>query len=177
MKNVHQKTISYFVLASGLLLICCCILWEANWVFHNVLSGDDYQFLMTTAVGKLSHASTWDARFWPLGLGDYSLLLLFPHGTTALGHYIYTCVMMILANLMLFAFLNKITSNRLISLFSLLTLFSASGFMQIHMNCFYSERMIFFMLSTFMLCRHRAQTDQSTAIMCLRFWRPPMQLI
>jgi hypothetical protein len=166
---IPVKTISYFVLASVLLLMCICILWEANWVFHNVLSGDDYQLLMTTAVRKPSHASTWDARFWPLGLGDYSILLLFSHGTTALGHYIYTCVMMILASLMLFAFLNKITSNRLISLFSLLTLFSASGFMQIHMNCFYSERMIFFMLSAFMLCRHKAQTKQSAVYYVLAF--------
>jgi hypothetical protein len=169
MKNVHQKTISYFVLASGLLLICCCILWEANWVFHNVLSGDDYQLLMTTAIGKPSHASTWSARFWPLGLGDYSILLLFPYGSTAFAHYAYTCVMMILASLMLFAFLHKITNNYLFSLFSLLTLFAASGFMRIHMNCFYSERMIFFMLSAFMLCRHKAHAEQSTGYYALAF--------
>jgi hypothetical protein len=150
-------------------LLCVCILWEANWVFHNAIPGDDYQFLMTTAIGKPSHAGTWDARFWPLGLGDYSILLLFPHGTTALAHYIYTCIMMAFASLMLFVFLNKITNNYQISLFSLLTLFSASGFMQIHMNCFYSERMIFFMLSAFMLCRHKAQAEQSTAYYVLAF--------
>jgi hypothetical protein len=149
--------------------MCGCILWEAGWVFHDILSGDDYQFLMTTAIGKPSHASTWDARFWPLGLGDYSILLLFPNGTTALGHYVYTCIMMILASITLFTFLHKITHNHLISLFSMLTLFSASGFMQVHMNCFYSERMLFFMLSAFMLCRYKAQTEQSTAYYVLAF--------
>jgi hypothetical protein len=77
--------------------------------------------------------------------------------------------MMIFASLMLFAFLYKITNNYLISLFSLLTLFVASGFMRIHMNCFYSERMIFFMLSAFMLCRHKAQAEQSTAYYVLAF--------
>ncbi|MDR2646466.1 MAG: hypothetical protein LBC04_04855 [Holosporaceae bacterium] len=169
MKNVYPKIISYIVLFLVLLLICVCILWESNWVFHNAIPGDDYQFLMTTAIGKPSHAGTWDARFWPLGFGDYSLLLLFPYGTTALGHYIYTCIIMILASLMLFTFLHKITNNYLISLFSLLTLFLASGFMQIHMNCFYSERMLFFMLSAFMLCRHKAQVEQSTACYILAF--------
>jgi hypothetical protein len=70
---------------------------------------------------------------------------------------------------MLFAFLHKITNNYLISLFSLLTLFAASAFMQIHMNCFYSERMLFFMLSAFMLCRHKAQMKQSTGYYILAF--------
>jgi hypothetical protein len=149
--------------------MCVCILWESNWVLHNAIPGDDYQFLMTTAIGKPSHAGTWDARFWPLGLCDYSLLLLFPYGTTALGHYIYTCIIMILASLTLFAFLHRITNNYLISLFSLLALFSASSFMQIHMNCFYSERMIFFMLSAFMLCRYKAQAEQSTIYYVLAF--------
>jgi hypothetical protein len=167
-KSISQKAICYFVLFSILSLICGCILWEADWVFQ-ILSGDDYQFIMTTAIGKPSHAGTWDARFWPLGLGDYSILLLLPHGTTAIGHYIYTCVMMILASLMLFIFLHKITNSYAISLFSLLTLFAASAFIQIHMNCFYSERMIFFMLSAFMLCRYKAQMKQSTGYYVLAF--------
>jgi hypothetical protein len=142
---------------------------HADWTFHGVLSGDNYQFLMTTAIGKPSHANTFDFRFWPLGLCDYSILLLIPHGTTALAHYIYTCVMMILASVMLVAYLSKITNNDVVSLIALLTLFSASGFMQIHMNCFYAERMLFFMLSAFMLCRHKAQIMQSTGYYVLAF--------
>jgi hypothetical protein len=169
MKTVNQKVISYVVLFFLLSLTGVCILWKANWVFHNVLSGDDYQFLMTTAIGKPSHAGTWGARFWPLGLGDYSILLLFPHGNTAFAHYAYTCIMMVMASIMLFVFLNKVTNNYIISLFSILTLFSALGFIQIHMNCFYSERMLFFMMSSFMICRYKAETEHSTTYYVLAF--------
>jgi hypothetical protein len=146
-----------------------CVLWEANWVFNGPYFPDDCQFLSSTAVGRPSWAWKGGGRFWPLGLCDYSILLLFPYGTTALAHYVYTCIMMVFASVMLFVFLCKITNNHLISLFSLLTLFSASSFMQIHMNCYYSERMIFFMLSAFMLCKHKAQTEQSTVYYALAF--------
>jgi hypothetical protein len=77
---------------------------------------------------------------------------------------------MVLAGVMLFAFLGKVTNNYIIPLFSMLTLFLASGFVQIHMNCFYSERMLFFMLSAFMICRHKAQVKQSTTYYVLVFF-------
>ncbi|MDR1333758.1 MAG: hypothetical protein LBJ71_00905 [Holosporaceae bacterium] len=168
-EDIGQRGISYVTLFSLLSLISICVLWEANWVFHNIISGDDFQFLTTTAIGKASHANTWGARFWPLGLSDYSILLLLPHGNTAFGHYAYTCIMMVFSSVMLFAFLNKVTHSRIVPLLSMLILFSASGFLQVHMNCFYSERMLFFMLSAFMICRYKAQAKQSIIYYVLAF--------
>lgn len=152
-----QKYMPYIV-GTLLVFICCCILYKANWLFMGSLPGDDYQFLMTTAIGKPSHGATWDSRFWPLGLGDYSILLLFPYGATPLAHYIYNCVILLGACRILYLYLCDITSgNQKLSGFMLLILFCSAGFMQIHMECIYPERMILFILCVFMMCVHRAK--------------------
>ncbi|MDR1375472.1 MAG: hypothetical protein LBJ45_01515, partial [Holosporaceae bacterium] len=78
MKNIPSKIISYLILSAILSLMCGCILWEANWVFNGPYFPEDWQFLSTTAVGIPSRAWTGSGRFWPLGLCDYSILLLFP---------------------------------------------------------------------------------------------------
>ncbi|MDR2780958.1 MAG: hypothetical protein LBB21_00650 [Holosporaceae bacterium] len=73
-----QKKTSYFTLYTVLFVFAICILLHTNWVL-----GDDWQFINTTAIGKPSRAWAGNGRFWPLGLVDYSLLLLVPYGYTA----------------------------------------------------------------------------------------------
>jgi hypothetical protein len=136
-------------------------LWKANWTFGLWSAVDECQFLRTTAVGKPSHAWSGNGRFWPLGLCDYCILLFLPFGNTATAHYLYNCVMLILASFMLHKFLNKICKNRFISVFSLLVLFSTSAFMRIHVSCIFPERMLFFMLSAFMLFTQKGREKQS----------------
>jgi hypothetical protein len=70
--------------------------------------------------------------------------------------------MMIFSSVMLYRFLNKFGKKRYISVFSLLVLFSTSAFMRIHVSCFFPERMLFFMLSAFMLFAQRGQEKQSS---------------
>ncbi len=149
--------IGYTALLSVVGVVCFCILYHSNWIFCGTLAGDDYQFLMTTAIGKMSHGSTWRARFWPLGLSDYSVLLLLPYGKTPLAHYIYNSVILVISSLLFFNFINNIIRfNIKISLFSLFLLFCSSGFMQIHMECIYAERMIFFLLCVFIIFYKKA---------------------
>ena len=160
--------ISRAIICTILLLLSILILWDANWIFDMSL-GDDYQLVGTTAVGKNAHSYTGNGRFWPLGLCDYCLLLLLPYGTTVTAHFLYNCVTMILASLMFFAFLCKITAykadnnkNSYIALFCMLLLFLASSFVQIHMACIYPEREMFFMLSVFLLSYWKASNINET---------------
>ena len=161
-KTDLTKKLTYRILFCVLSVTCFCVLWKANWLYGGSLWGDDYLFLMTTAIGKAAHGCTWDGRFYPLGHSDYSILLLVPYGKTALAHYIYNCVILVASSLMMFSFLKKATKkNYAVSLFSLLILFSISSFMQIHMECFYPEKTLSFLLCVFMWSYTKAEkTDK-----------------
>lgn len=153
-----------------LAFICYCILHNANWLFVGSMPGDDYQFLMTTAVGKASHGSTWSSRFWPLGLSDYSLLLLFgQYGRMPLAHYIWNSVTIVISCLLMFENIYKATKNFLSTYAALLFAFIASGFAQIHMECIYPERMISFVICVFLFSVGKAQKSQNAGWYALAF--------
>ena len=153
-----------------LAFVCYCILHNANWLFMGSMPGDDYQFLMTTAVGKASHGSTWSSRFWPLGLSDYSLLLLFGQcGRTAIAHYIWNCVTLVISCLLMFEIIYKTTKSFLSTYVALLFAFIASGFAQIHMECIYPERMISFVICVFLFSVGKAQKSQNAGWYALAF--------
>jgi hypothetical protein len=147
---MSDKKISYFILSLALLAFIVCIFLDANWTI-----GDDYQFFTTTVLGKAPgiYNEKWGGRFWPLGLVDYSIMLFVPYGHTIGAHLAYNSIVMILSTFLLFSFMNKVAKEQYIlnALFVLL-LFSTSNFIEIHMRCIYSERMMFFTLSAFMLC-------------------------
>ncbi len=160
---MNSRNLSYTILFSLLSFFCFCIVYNANWNFCN--AGDDYQFLMTTAIGKCSHGATWASRFWPLGLSDYSILLLFKSGkgVSALAHYIHNCVILIVSSLaMFFLLLKKTKKNCFISLLSVILLFLSTDFLQIHMYCIYPERMLFCIFCLFMLFVDKAMETQKT---------------
>ncbi|MDR0580820.1 MAG: hypothetical protein LBG04_01755 [Holosporaceae bacterium] len=161
-RSITDKKISDSVLAAFLAFICFCILWKATWGFDFWSPIDEYQLFRTTAVGKPSCSWTGNGRFLPLGLCDYCILLFLPFGNTVTAHYLYNSVMMIFSSIMLYKFLNKVGKKRYISVFSLLILFSTSAFMRIHVSCVFPERMLFFMLSAFMLFAQRGREKQSS---------------
>lgn len=165
---IERKFELLFVLL--LVFIWYCILHNANWLFMGSMAGDDYQFLMTTAVGKASHGSTWSSRFWPLGLSDYSLLLLFGQcGRTAVAHYIWNSVTLVISFLLMFEIIYKTTKNFLSTYVALLFAFISSGFAQIHMECIYSERMISFVICVFLFSAGKAQKSQNVGWYVLAF--------
>ncbi len=148
MRSKFVRSLSYLVLVISLALIGCLIFNDLNWVL-----GNDDLFLKTTMIGKSSHAWMEVGRFGPLGLCDYSVLLLLPKtiGQTIEAHFAYNVITMSVAIFSLFHFFNKVNEkNYGLSLFFILVLFSVSSFMQIHMSCIYPERMMFFMQVLFM---------------------------
>ena len=159
------KKLSYGVLFLILSAICFCILWNANWIF-----GDDFQFLKTTAIGREARSWSGRGRFWPLGLVDYSILVLISYGHTVTAHFIYNSIVMIISVFLMFFLFLKITKKQyLISTFFILLLFATSSFMLIHMTCIYPERIMFFMFAAFMLCYWKAKQQQSTKYYILAF--------
>lgn len=148
MHSKFVRGLSYFILIISLAFVGCLVFKDLNWVL-----GDDYQFLTTTMIGKPSHSWSGPGRFWPLGLWDYSVLLLLPKtiGQTIEAHFAYNLITMSIAVFTLYHLFNKINEkNYGLSLFFILILFCVSGFMQIHMSCNYAERMMFLLQVLFM---------------------------
>ncbi len=148
MHSKFVRNLSYLILIISLAMICCLIFKDLNWVL-----GDDELFLRTTMIGKPSHSWTGGYRFWPLGLCDYSVLLLLPKtiGQTIEAHFAYNLVIMSVSVFVLYHFFNKIDEkNYGLSLFFILIFFCVSSFLQIHNSCIYPERMMFFIQVLFM---------------------------
>lgn len=160
---LHSKfvrNLNYLVIVSLLAIVGCFIFKDLNWVL-----GDDDLFLRTTMIGKPSHAWTGRGRFWPLGLCDYSVLLLLPKaiGRTIEVHFAYNLIIMSIAIFTLYHFFNKLNEkNYGLSLFFILILFGVSSFIQIHNSCIYPERMMFFMQVMFMYFWLRGYQNSST---------------
>jgi hypothetical protein len=77
---------------------------------------------------------------------------------------------MFAAVLILFSFLNKISpKSHLINLFFMFVMFACSSFFQIHMSCIYAERMMLFLLATFMFFYWKGENLQSTGSYVLAF--------
>ncbi len=142
------RSLSYFVLAISLALVGCLIFKDLNWVL-----GDDDLFLRTTMIGKPSWAWSGEGRLCPLALCDYSILLLLPKsvGQTIEAHFFYNLIVMSIAIFSLYHLFNKLDEkNYGLSLFFILILFCVASFLQIHMNCIYTERMMFLLQVMFL---------------------------
>lgn len=148
MHSKFARGFSYFVLVVSLALIGYLVFKDLNWVL-----GDDDFFLRTTMIGKLGCAWSGERRFCPLALFDYSILLLLPKSIaqTIEAHFAYNLIVMSVAIFSLYHFFNKLNEkNYGLNLFFVLILFLVSSFVQIHMNCIYPERMMFFLQVLFM---------------------------
>ena len=152
-KNKANLIFAFLVLAASIV-----VLWDANWTL-----GDDNQFITTTAIGLPVYGWCGSGRFFPLGLFDCSVLLFVPFGNTAVAHLLYSCVMMISSSVIFFNLLKKITNHDyLSSLLSIILLFFSAPFLQVHMACFFCERIIFFLSSIIMFCLWMAEYRHKT---------------
>lgn len=141
-----MKKISYLIVVVLLVFSSWVILLDANWFI-----GDDHQFISRTVQGKLSHSWMLKGRFWPLGLLDYSILLIFFEKPEIWEHLTYNVILMFIACLVYFKVLEEVSEKKyFIALFGFLLLLSNSSFFQIHMECIYSERLMFFVQALFM---------------------------
>lgn len=148
-----SERFAYLVLSAILVLFAVCILWNANW-----LLGDDMQFLLSTAIGKPLIFAPDCGRFRPLGLFDYSILVFFPIGSTATAHLAYNCVLLVASIPLFFNLLCKLTSNdRLSPLISIFVLLFSASFLHVHMECIFTERMLFVLSTIFLSLLYKAE--------------------
>ncbi|OJV42944.1 MAG: hypothetical protein BGO29_07205 [Bacteroidales bacterium 36-12] len=160
-----NKRIVLILLVFSSLLFGYFIIKDANWTW-----GDDYEFLISTAVGKME----WDihvanhGRLYPLGHSDYNILTLIQGATTPVAHY-----SIVLFSFFLFVFFsyklynivliktNK--SSKLINwivLFSILFLFYY--FYRLFFFLVYPERIMVVLLSLFFILYSKfLKTNQS----------------
>ena len=139
MHSKFVRSFSYFVLVISLAFVGYLMFKDLNWVL-----GDDDLFLKTTMIGK---------PIWSLAMCDYSILLLLPKaiGQIIEAHFAYNLIVMSAAIFSFYHLFNKLDDqNYGLSLFFILILFFVSGFLQIHMNCIYPERMMFLVQVLFM---------------------------
>ncbi|MDR0677323.1 MAG: hypothetical protein LBF57_01435 [Holosporaceae bacterium] len=151
-----RKYYAFIFLVSIFLVVL--ILKDANWII-----GDDYQFLITTAINKIIVGGMENGRYYPLGFFDYNILLLLPYGHTPLAHYIYVSITC-LTSIILFVFLiNLIIEKRNggIMAYYFMVLVCSSGFCRVNMHIIFPERIIITGLSVFMVCYFYAlKTDK-----------------
>lgn len=94
--SVNTKTLKVFVIFCFVLIAILgsyFIIKDANWIF-----GDDHEFLVSTAIGKIESINhhMGGGRFNPLQHYDYNILTLIPFGTTATAHYILVMLSFVL---------------------------------------------------------------------------------
>ena len=156
---VTSKSVCYFLVLILISVLAYIILLDADWSLMNY--GDDQQLLCSTVQGNLSHGWMGIGRLCPLGLLDYSILLIFNDAPTALHHFLFNVIVMAVSILLLFRILYREGKNRGISLFFLIILSMASGFLKIHMTCICPERFIFFLQAIYMYFWWKGSKEQS----------------
>lgn len=89
MKNKLLKYIVYSLFVLVVVLGCYFIIKDANWIF-----GDDHEFLVSTAIGKIESIKTHmgGGRFNPIQHYDYNILTLIPFGSTVYAHYVFVAL-------------------------------------------------------------------------------------
>lgn len=152
----HLNVTIYVLTCLVILLLCFFILFNANW-----LLGDQLQFLRTTAIGKVLPIENYIipelGRFFPLGLMDYNLLLVFPFEISAYSHYVLNAISFLIFAFSFFFLLLRISTSfnynktiaLLISFF--LTLFVMQRVYLVFLDLIFPERLMSALLSLFIL--------------------------
>lgn len=130
------------------------ILLNANWTW-----GDDYEFLISTAVGKIEwslHIAN-RGRFYPFGHFDYNILTLIPGATTPLAHYILVAlsfVFFLIFSIKLYSIILKETGRNSVFntwLILIIISFLLYYFYRIFLFLVYPERMIVVLMTLYFI--------------------------
>jgi hypothetical protein len=143
-------------------LFAVCISYLFFFIIHNAnwLLGDQLQFLRTTALNKVlpirNYVIPTLGRFFPLGLMDYNLLLLFPMGYTATAHFILNAVSFLIFVIAFFFLLYEmLTTERNITLNIWIIVFTMLFLIQrvysVFLDIIFPERIVVMLLAIFML--------------------------
>jgi len=158
--------IVYSLLAIITLVTVFFVIYNANWTW-----GDDYEFLISTAVGKIEwslHIANM-GRFYPFGHFDYNMLVLMPGGTSATAHYILVAISMIvfvIASYILY-FITLKEANRGILYKPWLifgcVVFLLYYFFRLFFFLVYPERIIVVLLTLFVLSYYKFNKDKKSS--------------
>lgn len=142
------------------------ILRNANWIF-----GDDLQFLSTTALGEKIQLQKYImpeiGRFFPLGLYDYNLLLLFPNGDSPFAHYLLNSFSFLIFSFVSYYFYKIIIThnshNKLINpwLYTFCVIFLMMRLFPMFINLIFPERIVIVLSSIWILAIYKLiRTDK-----------------
>ena len=139
------------------------IVYRAGFLF-----GDQHQFLTTTALGHILPLSRYVipelGRFFPLGITDYNVLLLFFSAPSATAHYAINAICFVLTALLLYLLCRDIlgersTANETIA--AITSLFLLSRVYMVFLDLIFPERVMTLMIVAFMFFAWRFwQTEQ-----------------
>lgn len=153
-----KKYISYFILFLVFSLSVYLIFKDLSWC-----CGDNAQLSNILFEKKLLFGWSGCGRFWPLGLFDYNIFRLFPETRSYVPYYLYNTVILAFALCIWYKSLNILNKNNyLLSAFGVLILSSSTAFFQIHMECIFPERFMFFTLSSFLFFSLKGFISQKT---------------
>lgn len=157
---VNTKILKVFVIFCFVLIAVLgsyFILKDANWIF-----GDDHEFLVSTAIGKIESitAHMGSGRFNPLQHYDYNILTLVPFGTTATAHYVWVMLSFILLtwlfakNSYLISKTHSDTTNRiwqmmLLSCLCFLVFLINPATITVFLDIIFPERLLIVLLAAF----------------------------
>lgn len=149
-----NTAIVYALLSLISLVYVYFILLNANWTW-----GDDYEFLISTAIDKIEwslHIAN-RGRFYPFGHFDYNILTLIPGATTPLAHYILVALsfmFFIIFSVKLYSIILKETGRNSVFntwLILIIISFLLYYFYRIFFFLVYPERMIVVLMTLFFI--------------------------
>ncbi len=161
-----NKIIAYGLLTVIASIYIYFILKNANWTW-----GDDYEFLISTAVGKIEwslHIAN-RGRFYPFGHFDFNILTLIPGGASPLAHYILVAVsflFFVFFSYKLYAIVLKearCNTNFNPWLIIITITFLLYYFFRVFFFLVYPERMIIVLLTLFFVAYYKFIKQNSTA--------------
>jgi hypothetical protein len=159
--NKVEKVFPYILLAIITAILSFFVVYNANWLF-----GDDFEFMITTAVGKIEwkfHIAN-EGRFNPFCHFDFNVLTLLPYGTTVTAHYCLVALSMIVF-VVTSVFLYKIilensskTKQAHSWLVLLIIVFLLYYFLTVFFLLDFPERIIVVLMTIFMILYYRLIT-------------------
>lgn len=141
-------------------------------IVHNAafVLGDQAQFLTTTALGEMLPLSRYVipvlGRFFPLGITDYNVLLLFLNEPSATAHFVINAICFVLCAILLFMLCvdilkEKITLNYTIAAIS--SFFLLARVYLVFIDLIFPERLMTLMIIAFIFLAYRFWNTEKTA--------------
>jgi hypothetical protein len=152
----HAKIICNTAIGVMLFIVAYIIMINAHWTV-----GDDWLFLLTTAIGKNFTYPIGMGRFYPLANYDYNILNYIPYGYSVNAHFMINVISFFLTIFSLTVLLKndygEKAGHRYINTFFIIAFpILLLHIIHVFINIVYPERLMCLTLVLFMLCYKKA---------------------